>query len=333
MATGMRLRSVTKENFFWNLGSGKRPWQEDYLAMYSTQWEGITTDPDLMMIPIDDHVVHRGDGVFEVMRCIRGKVYQMDEHLQRLERSAKAISLDFPPDYDHIKEVIKKVVVTGGERECLIRVVLSRGPGSFSTNPFDCPFSQTYINAIRFKNLPEKYYREGIPIVTSDIPIKKSFFATIKSCNYLPNVLMKMEAIRAGVEYSVTIDEDGFLAEGSTENIGVFTGDGILKFPGFERTLSGITANRVFQLAGQLVKEGMIKDVKFARIPPGDAYQAREVFLTGTSLNLLPVVSYDRRQIGDGVPGPVYSALSSLLLKDMTKNEELLTEIDWRSEV
>ncbi|HUU81162.1 MAG TPA: hypothetical protein VMW90_06915, partial [Acidobacteriota bacterium] len=69
------------------------------------------------------------------------------------------------------------------------------------------------------------------------------------------------------------------------------------------------------------------------RIPPGDAYQAREVFLTGTSLNLLPVVSYDRRQIGDGLPGPVYSALSSLLLKDMTKNEGLLTEIDWRSKV
>ena len=299
--------------------------------MYSTQWGGVTTDPDLMLVPIDDHLVHRGDGVFEVIRCVQGKVYQMGDHLRRLERSAKAISLDFPPDYDQIVGVIKRVVVRGGEKDCLIRIILSRGPGSFSTNPFECPVSQSYVNVIRFRSLPEKCYREGVPLVTSTVPTKESFFAKIKSCNYLPNVLMKMEAIRAGCEYSVALDKDGFLTEGSTENIGAVTADGILKFPGFERTLSGITANRVFQLAGQLIKDGLIRDVRFERISPEDAYEAKELFFTGTSLNILPVVSYDGRSIGEGVPGPVFSRLLSLLLEDMTKNEELLTEIEWES--
>ena len=327
----MKLRSITKKNVFLNSGNRNRPWREDYLAMYSSQWHGVTTDPDLMMIPIDDHLVHRGDGAFDVIRCVMGRIYHMEAHLQRLDRSAKAISLNFPPDYEHIRDLIIDLVAIGGERDCLVKVILSRGPGGFSINPFECPSSHMYINVIRFRGLPDEYYRDGIPLVTSKIPIKKSFFANIKSCNYLPNVLMKMEAIEVGCKYSVALDEDGFLAEGSTENIGVITTDDILKFPGFERTLSGITVSRIFQLAGQLVKEDLIRDVEFAKISPEEAYQAKEMFLTGTSVNILPVANYDGRRIGQGKPGQVYARLSDLLWKDMTENQDLLTEIDWES--
>jgi len=325
----MKIPLINKNDFFSYLKEQGKPWQNDYLSMYSSQWHGITTDPDLMVIPIDDHLVHRGDGVFDVIRCVRGKMYQMEQHLQRLERSAKAISLNPPPEYESIRELIKRLVSMGGEKDCLIRIVLSRGPGSFSTNPFDCPSSQIYLNVIRFRSLPGTYYQDGVALVTSHIPIKKSFFATIKSCNYLPNVLIKMAAIEANAQYAVALDEDGFLAEGSIENISVLNAEKILKFPGFERTLSGITANRVFQLADKLVRENMIKDVKFAMISPEEAYQAREIFLTGTSVNIIPVVSYDGKRIGEGSPGPVYSRLSTLLWEDMTQNRELLTEIDW----
>ena len=232
---------------------------------------------------------------------------------------------------EDIREIIKNLVLLGAERDCLIRVILSRGPGSFSTNPYDCPSSQIYVNIIRFRKMPETYYEEGISLITSDIPVKKTFFANIKSCNYLPNVLMKKEAVAAGCPYSVALDEQGFLAEGSTENVGVLTKDGILKFPEFERILSGITVNRVFQLANELLEEGMIRGVEFARISPSEAYQAEEMFLTGTSLEIVPVVSYDGKRIGKGVPGHVYTKLSSLLWGDMTQNRELLTELDWES--
>ena len=327
----MKLPLITKKDFFTKLGNQSRPWQKDYLAMYSTQWDGIVRDPDLMMVPIDDHLVHRGDGVFDVMRCVRGKIYQMEEHLQRLNRSAKAISLRFPSDYESVRDIIKGLLIAVGEKDCLIRVVLSRGPGSFNPNPYDCPSSQMYVNTVRFRGLPDDYYREGIPLISSHIPVKKSFFANVKSCNYLPNVLMKMEAIEAGCQYSVSLDEDGFLAEGSTENIGVLTKDKVLRFPGFERILSGITVNRVFRLAEELVKEKIIKDMRFARISPQEAYQAREIFLTGTTLSVLPVISYDGRRIGNGSPGPAYYRLSSLMWEDMTENQELLTDVDWES--
>lgn len=327
----MKQNRITKSNFFSSFCFEEKPWQSNYLAMYSSQWNGITTDPDLMMIPADDHLVHRGDGAFDVIRCFHGKIYQIEEHLQRLEKSIKAISLEPPAGYNRIRDLIKELVLTGGEKECLIRIIVSRGPGSFTINPYDCPSSQLYINVVRSHTLPREYYEKGITLVTSHIPIKKPFFANIKSCNYLPNVLMKKEAIDAGSRYAVAIDENGFLAEGSTENIGVLTADGVLKFPGFEKTLLGITASRVFQLAGDLKKENIIKRVKFADISPEDAYNAKEIFLTGTSINLLPVVKFDGRVIGEGLPGAVYSRLSDLLWKDMTENSDLLNEINWKS--
>jgi branched-chain amino acid aminotransferase len=325
------LPLITKENVYSRRNDQVRPWQKDYLAMYSSLWGGVTRDPDLMMIPMDDHLVHRGDGVFDVMRCLRGKIYQMEAHLQRLERSAAAISLELPADYERIRQLIQETVIVGNDPDCVIRVVVSRGPGSFTTNPFDCPSSQLYVNVVRFKNMPDAYYRDGIRMITSHVPIKKSYFATIKSCNYLPNVLMKMEAVQAGVSYSVALDEEGNLAEGSTENVGIVDRDGVLKFPGFERTLSGITVTRIVQLAGQLVEDGTITDVKFTSIPQEEAYHAGEMLLTGTSLGVVPVVRYDDRTVGTGKPGPVHARLSLLLWRDMTENDELLTGLDWAS--
>jgi len=209
------LRSITRKSFFSSLGSKEKKWQDNYLAMYSSWLRGIVTDPALMLIPADDHLVHRGDGVFDVMRCINGRIYQMESHLKRLELSARVISLNLPPEYDKVRDIIKSLVLIGGEKDCIIRIIISRGPGGFSTNPFECPSSQLYINIIRYKKMPDKDYREGVSLVLSRVPVKKSFFATIKSCNYLQNVLMKMEAINAGHKYSVNIDDDGFIGEGS----------------------------------------------------------------------------------------------------------------------
>ncbi len=296
--------------------------------MYSSQWQGITNDPDLMVIPIDDHLVHRGDGAFEVIRCVGGKIYQLEQHLKRLENSLKAIFLDPPKECEDIREIIRSMVILGGKPDCLIRIFISRGPGSFGIDPYDCPARQIYIILTRFKAVPYSYYQQGVRLITSHIPIKQSFFANIKSCNYLPNVLMKKEAIDKDCKFCVALDEDGFLAEGPTENIGVLTSDGILRFPGFERTLSGITVKRVIQLARDLVDEGLINDVVFTKISVQDAYKSKEIFLTGTSVNVIPVVKYDNKIIGEGIPGPVYQKMSKLLNEDMLYNNELLTDLD-----
>jgi branched-subunit amino acid aminotransferase/4-amino-4-deoxychorismate lyase len=144
----------------------------------------------------------------------------------------------------------------------------SRGPGSFNANPLDCPSSQVYVNVISYQPPPARYYETGVSLVTSRIPIKTSFFATVKSCNYLPNALMKREALLSGHDYAVALDENGFLAEGATENIGILSAEGYLIFPGFERTLAGITVQRIAELAHALEKEGLIKGTGFAGITP-----------------------------------------------------------------
>ena len=325
----MDLKLITSENFIEALGSQKKTWHDDYLVMYSSIWKGYVTDPALMAVPADDHLVHRGDGVFDVMRCVQGRIFQMEAHLNRLERSARAVFINFPEEFHEIRELIKTLVVKGGRKDCLVRVVLSRGPGSFNANPLDCPSSQVYVNVIRYHTPPRRYYENGVSLVTSRIPIKASFFATVKSCNYLPNALMKREAVLAGHDYALALDENGFLAEGATENVGVLSAEGYLMFPGFERTLAGITVQRVAELARVLEKEGVIKGAGFGRITSEQAYQAKEFFIMGTSINVAPVREYDGRRIGDGRPGPVFSRLSQLLEKDMTENFRLLTECEW----
>lgn len=289
----------------------------NYLAMYSSLFKGFTKDPELMLIPVDDHVAHRGDGVFEVMRCVSGKVYKLNEHLARLERSAEKISLALPSEYNYIKDIVEEVIKLGGEKDCIIRILISRGPGSFSVNPYDCPETYIYVNSIRYIKPPERYYRDGVTLITSCIPIKKSFFATIKSCNYLPNVLMKMEAIQSGADFSVSLDEEGFLAEGATENIAIIGDDNILRFPKFKRTLAGITAQQIFKFSEGLVKKGILSAVQFDNISKDDAYRAKEVVLTGTSIDIVPVVKYDDNIIGDGRPGPVFKTLIKMLWDDM----------------
>jgi branched-chain amino acid aminotransferase len=325
----MEMNKITRDKIFSILDKDPKPWQEEYIAMYSSQWQGFTLDPTLMMIPVDDHLVHRGDGVFETMRCVRGRIYQMDPHLERLEKSARAISLKMPREYDKVREIVGRLVVLGNIKDCVIRIFISRGPGSFGTNPFDCPASQMYVVLIRFKDVPEETLREGTSVVTSGMPIKRSFFARIKSCNYLSNVLIKMEAVQQGCPYAVALDDDGFLTEGSTENIGLLSQDGVLKFPGFEKTLAGTTVKRVWEMAEYLIPDGGISDVRFDSIPLEEAYSAREVMLLGTSINVLPVVRFDGKPVGNGKPGPITSELCRLLGKDMIENHELLTDLDW----
>ncbi|MBN2034107.1 MAG: aminotransferase class IV [Deltaproteobacteria bacterium] len=325
----MDLKLINKEEFVKTLLAQRQTWHDTYLAMYSSIWKGYVVEPACMLVPADDHLVHRGDGVFDVMRCVCGKIYQLEAHLSRLERSARAVHIDFPKEFEGIRELIKTLVVKGGQEECLIRVVLSRGPGSFTANPFDCPSSQLYVNIVRYHEPPKSYYEKGVSLITSKIPVKNSFFATVKSCNYLPNALMKRDALASGCDYAVALDENGFLAECSTENIGVLSMDGHLKFPGFERTLAGITVQRVAEIALNLVKNGIIQDVSFSPITPEQAYQASELFIMGTSVNIVPVKKYDGKKIGKGIPGPVFLRLSELMKKDMRENSTLLTELEW----
>ncbi|MEW6265234.1 MAG: aminotransferase class IV [Thermodesulfobacteriota bacterium] len=302
-----------------------RPWHKNYLAMYSSQWGGLVTDPVLMTVPIDDHLVHRADGVFDVFKCVNGLAYCFKRHMERLERSAAAIGLVPPPDFARIEDIVRAAVRAGGRKDVTVRIMVSRGPGGFTTNPYECPASQLYVMVTVLKNPPPEAYERGVSIVSAPVPIKHTFFANIKSCDYLGNVLIKKAAVEAGVDYAMIWDEQGYLAEGSNENILLVSPDRELLTPEFDRVLKGVTARRVMELAENLVREKLLSAIRTARIDRPTAADSREVFLSGTTLDVLPVSRWDDRPVGDGRPGPVARRLLTLMRDDMARNPEVTT--------
>jgi branched-chain amino acid aminotransferase len=305
----------------------RRPFQKNYYAMYSSVYGGIVTDPALMTIPLDDHMVHRGDGVFEVFKCVDGCIYNMQAHLKRLRNSTKRLYLEPPFGMKRIGQIVVETVRAGRHKDCSIHLFISRGPGGFSVNPYECPRTQMYVTVVNLKRPFMEGHPGGARVKSSAIPIKPPFFAEVKSCNYLPNALMKKEAEDFGVDFMVGFDERGFLAEGASENMGIVTKKRELLFPKLEHILAGTTMFRAVDLAHQLVKSGDLRAIRFTDISRRDILKAAEMLIVGTTPNVAMVREFDGRRIGDGRAGPVYRKLSALLLDDIHRNRRVLTPV------
>ncbi len=303
------------------------PFQQNYFAMYSSLFGGIITDPRLMLVPADDHLVHRGDGVFDTAKCVAGNLYNLEAHLDRLEQSGARIKLTPPLDRSALRAAVRATVRAGGRRDCLLRLLLGRGPGSLGINPRDCPRASLYIQAYAGHPSFMAAHPGGARIITSRVPVKPGFFATIKTVNYLPNALMKLEAAEAGVDFSVAFDDAGQLAEGATENFGVVTADRRLRVPGPAHILLGTTMNRALALAEELVRDGSLRALEHGDIARTEALAAAEVLIFGTTPDVTSVVEWDGQRIGDGRPGPIGTALNARLQRDQRENSALLTPV------
>ncbi len=321
------IRRLSFDEIIDRLIATSKPYQKQYLAMYSSWYGGIITDPALMMVPVDDHLVHRGDGIFEAFRCMDGNIYALNRHLNRLELSAQGLSLNMPLSRSDLASAVIETVRAANALECVVRIFVSRGPGGFSVDPYECPESQLYIVVADAPLPPEEKYEQGVTLRSSSTPAKKDYFANLKSCNYLPNVLMKKEAHDLGVDFTISIDDRGCLGEGATENVGIITQGGEFLVPGFERILRGITISRLMELAESLASAGDLKRVAEVDLTPEEAYKAKEIMLFGTSFDVLPVVEYDGHIIGDGKPGPFSKKFLSMLRDDMRNNAEMLTTV------
>ena len=305
----------------------REPYHADYFAMYSSLLGGIVTDPAWMLVPADDHLVHRGDGVFETIKCVSGRAYCLNQHLDRLANSADKIGLRSPWNRDALTDVVLQTVRAGNRPDCLIRVLLARGPGGFGINPYECPQPALYVVIYALKPPFMTQHPEGARVCTSHVPVKDGFFATIKTCNYLPNTLMKKEAVDRGVDFALAFDERDHLTEGATENAGIVTEDSQLRVPGPERILRGTTMSRATDLARQLVGQGILKSIENGPITRQDLSQAREILIFGTTPDVTAVVELDGRPVGAGKPGPVFRGLSELLLQEIHGNSPLHTAV------
>ena len=295
-----------------------------FSAFYSSQLGGIVTDPALMVIPFDDHMVHRGHGIFDTAGLVNGRIYDLEAHLDRFLGSAERSKLKLFGSRKEMRDIIIRTTAVSGLRDGAIRYWLSSGPGSLELSPAAGAEPGFFVMIFGGLSYPARWYTEGLRVMTTTYPIKPPLYAITKATNYLPNVLMQMEAKEAGLDNGVFIDEAGFVGESSNMNVAFVTQDGVLRHPKFERVLPGCTSLRLLDLARSLASRGVLNGVEVCDIPVADARAAREMVLLGSSVKVAPIVEWDGRPIGNGKPGPIAKALLDLMEEDMRSGDRLI---------
>jgi len=320
-----KLRIFSKGEFLVELEKSMGNFQSNYYAMYSSVVGGIIKEPTCMMVPVDDHIVHRGDGIFEAFNCFDGKIFNLERHLARLMNSGRLLEYNMPFTNEEMKDIITETVVAGEHKDCTVRLYVSRGQGSFGVSPYDCTKSNFYVVVTKRKPWFMIRHPEGASVAISKFPPKSDIFAASKNCNYIANVMMKKEAVDSGVDFVVSVSEDGFVAEGATENIGLITQNKRLLFPKIDGVLAGTTMLRVMELAKTLVVNGELTEIAFAKLETKDFECAKEVMMVGTTLNVTSVYQFCGKDVNNGQAGKLANKLNNMIIQDICGNEKLTT--------
>jgi len=271
-------------------------------------------------LSVFDHGVLYGDGVFEGIRVYDGKVFQCEAHIERLFNSAREIRLAIPYTKQEIAEAVRETLEANDVADGYVRLVVTRGEGTLGLNPFKCPAPTVFVIADQIVLYPQEMYAKGMAVIiartarTSARMLKPS----IKSLNYLNNIMAKIEAIDAGVAEAIMLNEAGNVAECTGDNVFIVK-DGRLITPPLEAgILGGITRAVVLKLAGENGIPAVEEDVD-----PDRLYAADEVFLTGTAAEVIAVTRVDGRIIGDGKPGPITGRLLAAFREFIRSGEAL----------
>ncbi len=264
--------------------------------------DGQLVDESEAKVSVFDHGLLYGDGVFEGIRMYHNRIFKLEEHIERLYWSAKAILLEIPMTPAELTQACVETCKANGLRDGYIRLLVTRGKGTLGLDPRRCPKPSVIIIAATIQLYPEKYYDEGLTIVT--VPTTRNLVNSvnpaIKSLNYLNNILARIEANNAGVEEAILLNSEGFVAECTGDNVFIVHKGRLLTPPLSAGALYGITRGTVIDCAKEL-------GIAWAepQLTRYDVYIADEMFLTGTAAEMVPVVKVDGRVIGNGKPGPV----------------------------
>jgi branched-chain amino acid aminotransferase len=244
--------------------------------------------------------------VFEGIRFYNGRVFRLEEHTRRIFDSAKALLLNVPMTPEELIGATVETVRANGLRDGYIRTVITRGPGSMGLSPYKCPKPTVFIIASSIQLYPESAYRDGLVMATvaTRRPRHDILPPQVKSLNYLNNVMAKVEAIQAGAEEGLMLNDQGLVAECTGDNIFIVRDGAISTPPLSAGVLDGITRGVVFEIAAEL---GIpIRERDFTR---HDIFIADECFLTGTAAEIIAAVKLDQRTIGTGKPGAITQRL------------------------
>ncbi len=257
-------------------------------------------------ISVFDHGLLYGDGVFEGIRFYNGRVFKLEEHMNRLYDSAKAICLTIPMSKADLTQALIDTVRANEERDGYIRLVVTRGVGDLGLNPNLCVKGSIIIISAKIKMYSEELYLRGLEIITCATRRVNSAAVSpaVKSLNYLNNIMAKIEALQANAAEALMLNDQGYIAECTADNFFVIKNGTLFTPPVSAGSLRGITRGTIIDLAEEL---GIpIKETELTRY---DAFVADECFLTGTGAEMVGVVKIDSRVIADGKPGPITQAL------------------------
>ena len=253
-------------------------------------------------VSVFDHGLLYGDGVFEGIRFYNGKVFELEEHIRRLYKSAAAICLIIPLDREAMIEALLLTIRSNNLRDGYVRLVVTRGKGNLGLSPEHCPKPTVIIIAARITLYSDESYEKGLKVITCATRriAHGALSPMVKSLNYLNNIMAKIEATHAGAGEGLMLNEQGLVAECTGDNIFLVSGDSITTPPISSGALAGVTRAVAIRIAGEL---GI--PVSEPQITRYDIYTAEECFLTGTAAEIIPAVELDKRPIGDGKPGPI----------------------------
>ncbi|MFD0962346.1 branched-chain-amino-acid transaminase [Paenibacillus chungangensis] len=257
-------------------------------------------------VSVYDHGFLYGDGIFEGIRIYGGNIFKCKEHLDRLYDSAKSIMLDMPLTLDEMQDALVETIRRNELQDGYIRLIVSRGPGNLGLDPKRCPQAWVIIIVEQLAIYPEEAYKNGLVSVSvsqrRNIP--DALNPKIKSLNYLNNILVKIQANLAGVGEAIMLNSQGYVAEGSSDNIFIIKNGTVFTPPCYVGALEGITRAAIMDLCRKFGYP--LKEEPFTL---HDVYVADEVFFTGTAAEVIAVREVDGRTIGSGQAGPITTHL------------------------
>ncbi|MBT2760443.1 branched-chain-amino-acid transaminase [Paenibacillus sp. ISL-20] len=271
----------------------------------SEQWiylDGEFVTKENAKVSVFDHGFLYGDGIFEGIRIYNGNIFKCKEHLDRLYDSAKSIDLVIPLAYDELLEAMAKTIRRNDMRNGFIRIVVSRGAGNLGLDPRRCPKPTVLIIVEQLVIYSEEAYLNGLKAVSvaqrRNIP--DALNPKIKSLNYLNNILVKIQSNFAGADEAIMMNAQGYVTEGSGDNIFIVKNGVVTTPPCYLGALEGTTRQAIIDLCDKLGIK--LKEEPFSM---HDVYIADEVFFTGTAAEVIAAREIDGRMIGKGQAGPI----------------------------
>ena len=263
-------------------------------------------------ISVFDHGFLYGDGVFESIKCYQGNVFALNEHIERLFDSMKAINMEIPETPEKIAKLVCKTIKKTGLQDAYVRLVVSRGVGDLGMDPRKCPVPGVIIIAQENKSMFGDLYDKGIKVFTVGVRriAPDAIDVRAKTLNYLNNILAKIQANIAGHDEALLLNHLGYVCEGTGDNIFIIKNGLLFTPPAESGALRGITRKFIFQVSEKLKVSCEEKNLTLI-----DVYTSDEVFMTGTLAEIVPVIEVDGRVIGDGKPGLLTKSLIDEFVK------------------